>query len=259
MFGASMRALDWPCSSTLSIELVLPDGARHLHEGRQPRGSWPVQPVVEQILGGLGVMGVEDCAEVHLDQVRAEELVVVLLDVGDPEALPSREVLRVLPERPTSSIEGARSLGLPTVPPRVRVVAAVRFIPTREPRRERGWPAAYVEWVEAEHGIRPTFGDEVVDPRGPVCVDEADGCVAFGAELVAKRAHRLLVAPGARPQEPARIAVDDDAQAAISLALARTLMNLLPVSMGQLASRIDHPPSNMMKHSRDVFVLAPEH
>ena len=73
--------------------------------------------------------------------------------------------------------------------------------------------------VEAERRLRALLGDGARDPVAHVAGDELERRRALGAQLAEEALDRLLVTPLGRPDEPARVVADDDADIALALAV----------------------------------------
>jgi len=75
---------------------VLADAAAEFDEARDPAALGPAEPGVQQLLAFLALEP-EDLAELLLEQVGPEQLMVDLRDPGELGLLPVGEVLGVLP------------------------------------------------------------------------------------------------------------------------------------------------------------------
>jgi len=88
---------------------LLADGAGKLDECRQPAAARPHQPTVQQPLGDRRGEPV-DLAQLLLEQIRAIQPGVGLLDRGELDGLAVGEVLGVLPHRKPGALQLTREL-----------------------------------------------------------------------------------------------------------------------------------------------------
>ena len=122
--------------------------------------------------------------------------------------LPVGQPLGALPERPAGALQPA-SAGLVAGPPGEIPDLAADLVERVDRELDD------VEGVEAEDRLRAPRRDRTGDPLAEIAGDELDLGAAFDAELGEERLDRLAVTAGGRPDQPARLVVNDDGDVAL--------------------------------------------
>jgi hypothetical protein len=188
------------------------DRARELDERRQPATARPRQPPVQQPLSDRGGEPV-DLSQLLLEQVRAIQPGVRLLDARELRLLAVGEVLRVLPDREPGAFELAGEREVPLSSRLVPHLAANLV-------ERLGGEHHDMKRVHAPDRVRAPLRDRPGDPGGHVRGDQLDLFATLVTELVEEREHRLAVPARGGPHQPAAVMVHDDGQVALTLAVA---------------------------------------
>jgi hypothetical protein len=139
---------------------LLGDRSGEFHERRQPGPTGPLQPTIEQATrcGGGELV---DLAQLFLEQVRAIQVGVGLLDRGELRGLAVGEIFGVLSDREPGAFELAGELQVALAPRLVPDLAA--DVVQRLCREHHD-----MKRIHAADRVGDPFGDRPRDPGGHV-------------------------------------------------------------------------------------------
>ena len=248
---------------------MAPDLPLELDDRRDPAMLRASDPLVEVLLGKIGILEREHGLETSLQPVPSRQGPVLRLDHRQPLALPFRQVLLVLAEgvfrvlelfdrllrlldlgpEPVLSV-GLGLLRLPRLPLQVEQGDAGAS-PRVQPDRVQCvvGPFHDMERVDAAVRVRAVLLHRVGDPTCAVPGDDEDRLALLRGQLVEEEVQHLLAVPLVRPDDGVGVVVDDDRDVAVALAVARlvdadpheSVEPLLHVRLQLVPDEVDEP------------------